>query len=357
MKPPGAWKVWIMAGYFELFTDHQSHIRFRLLAPGGGLLAVSGPFGDTKAAAAAIRDVRECAGTGLIQDHSLAAPVDDPETPVELARSRNHLRAAAAKRRAVAAHQAWQDRGGLDVVMMEREHVRDILTGLAAQVVSSLSTTIPGVSCGFSLFRPKRSPAFGGSGALAFALNDMQDNLRQGPGMTAMAGQAPVLVGDLTNDCRWPVLTVAAAGMGITSVLAVPAPAEGGSSVILTLCGDRPDALSLDKIRAAEQLAGQAARTLRTAPRVEELKDLAEDLQTALANNTVIDTALGVVMAQNHCGHDTAFDVLVRAADSRNTKVRDVAAAVVASVSAARFRSRQERIRQIQHRWAQFRAK
>nr|WP_302487855.1 ANTAR domain-containing protein [Paenarthrobacter ureafaciens] len=84
---------------------------------------------------------------------------------------------------------------------------------------------------------------------------------------------------------------------------------------------------------------------------------MAEDLQTALANNTVIDTALGVVMAQNHCGHDTAFDVLVRAADSRNTKVRDVAAAVVASVSAARFRSRQERIRQIQHRWAQFRAK
>lgn len=336
-EAPGAWKVWIMAGYFELFTDHQSHVRFRLLGPGGGLLAVSGPFGDTKAAAAAICDVRECAGTGLIEDHSVAAPADDPAAPLELAHSRNQLRVATATRRAVAAHRSWQDRGGLDVFMMESEHVGEILTGLAAQAVNTFSITTSGVSCGFSLSRPKRSPAFGGSGALALALNDMQDNLGEGPGVRARTGQAPVLVGDLTHDRRWPELAGPSAGLGIRSVLAVPVPAEGGASVVLTLCVGRPDALSLDEIRAAEQFAGQAERTLRPALRIAELKDLAEDLQAALANRTVIDTALGVVMAQNHCGHDGAFDILVRAASSRNTKLRDVAAAVVASVSTERL--------------------
>ena len=61
-----------MAGRFELFVDEDAQIRFRLVAASGKVLAVSGQFTDKRAAAAAIDDVRECAGMGLIQD--IAAP-------------------------------------------------------------------------------------------------------------------------------------------------------------------------------------------------------------------------------------------------------------------------------------------
>ncbi|MDQ0768912.1 uncharacterized protein YegP (UPF0339 family) [Pseudarthrobacter defluvii] len=57
-----------MAGTFELFVDDDSQIRFRLVMPDGHVLAVSGQFTDKQAAAAAIAEVRECAGTGLIRD-------------------------------------------------------------------------------------------------------------------------------------------------------------------------------------------------------------------------------------------------------------------------------------------------
>ncbi|QYF91134.1 YegP family protein [Arthrobacter sp. PAMC25284] len=57
-----------MAGQFELFTDAESRIRFRLVAKDGSVLAVSTPFEDKRAAADAIRAVRECAGTGLIKE-------------------------------------------------------------------------------------------------------------------------------------------------------------------------------------------------------------------------------------------------------------------------------------------------
>ncbi|MEQ4520976.1 YegP family protein [Pseudarthrobacter sp. B907] len=70
-----------MAGTFELFTDRQSHVRFRLLAPDGTVLAHSRVFGDKDAAAAAITDVRECAGTGLIQDHCATAHCAHPSQP------------------------------------------------------------------------------------------------------------------------------------------------------------------------------------------------------------------------------------------------------------------------------------
>ncbi|MCU1548770.1 MAG: hypothetical protein JWO29_1721 [Arthrobacter sp.] len=57
-----------MSGQFEIFTDSESHVRFRLLAADGTVLAVSKPFSDKRSAADGIRAVRECAGTGLVQE-------------------------------------------------------------------------------------------------------------------------------------------------------------------------------------------------------------------------------------------------------------------------------------------------
>ena len=57
-----------MAGKFEAFVDSDSSFRFRLLAPDGTVMAVSGPYPDKAALAAGIAAVRECAGTGLVTD-------------------------------------------------------------------------------------------------------------------------------------------------------------------------------------------------------------------------------------------------------------------------------------------------
>jgi uncharacterized protein len=62
-----------MAGSFELFVDEDSQIRFRMVMPDGRVLAVSGQYPDKHQAVAAIKDVRECAGTGLISDIAPAA--------------------------------------------------------------------------------------------------------------------------------------------------------------------------------------------------------------------------------------------------------------------------------------------
>ena len=57
-----------MAGEFEIFTDSESNVRFRLLAADGTVLAVSTPFDNKRQAADGIMAVRECAGTGLIRE-------------------------------------------------------------------------------------------------------------------------------------------------------------------------------------------------------------------------------------------------------------------------------------------------
>lgn len=67
-----------MAGSFEVFLDADSRLRFRLMAPDGTEVAVSGVFEDKSAVAAGIFAVRECAGTGLVTDLCPSANVSPP---------------------------------------------------------------------------------------------------------------------------------------------------------------------------------------------------------------------------------------------------------------------------------------
>ena len=73
-----------MAGRFEAFVDVDAYFRFRLLAPDGAVVAVSGPYPDKAALAAGIAAVRECAGTGLVTDLCPAgAAVRQGQVPAE----------------------------------------------------------------------------------------------------------------------------------------------------------------------------------------------------------------------------------------------------------------------------------
>jgi hypothetical protein len=60
---------------------------------------------------------------------------------------------------------------------------------------------------------------------------------------------------------------------------------------------------------------------------------LTEQLRSSLASRAVIDQALGVIMAQERCPQARAFAILRAASQSANVKLRDIAAAIVTSVS------------------------
>ena len=61
-----------------------------------------------------------------------------------------------------------------------------------------------------------------------------------------------------------------------------------------------------------------------------------DDLSAALKSRTVIDTAIGAIMAQNRCSREAAFQILVKTSSHRNIKLKDVAASIVSSISGER---------------------
>jgi AmiR/NasT family two-component response regulator len=52
-----------------------------------------------------------------------------------------------------------------------------------------------------------------------------------------------------------------------------------------------------------------------------------------LASRAVIDQALGIIIGQNRCTVDDAFDVLGSISENRNVTLRDIAAEMVTAVS------------------------
>ncbi|WP_442543057.1 YegP family protein [Arthrobacter sp. KN11-1C] len=68
-----------MTGSFELFEDQRGCFRFRITAPDGTMMALSGDFPDKRSAVAGIEAVREYAGMGLITDQCPKIPLRAPD--------------------------------------------------------------------------------------------------------------------------------------------------------------------------------------------------------------------------------------------------------------------------------------
>ncbi|GGX89634.1 ANTAR domain-containing protein [Streptomyces minutiscleroticus] len=72
-------------------------------------------------------------------------------------------------------------------------------------------------------------------------------------------------------------------------------------------------------------------RDLPIAEQAEALREETEQLKRAMETRPVIDLARGVLMTVWSCTPDDAWDILVRVSQNSNTKLHDVAEAVVAT--------------------------
>ena len=91
----------------------------------------------------------------------------------------------------------------------------------------------------------------------------------------------------------------------------------------------------LTKSQAARWTSAEARRQRRTAPAGQDLMQQSEHarLLARLESMPVIEQAKGIIMAQSHCGHAQAFDLLRRASQRSNVPVRELAAQIVAKTA------------------------
>ncbi len=195
-----------------------------------------------------------------------------------------------------------------------------------------------------------RPPAVACSDPAARLVDEAQYRVDDGPCLRAMRAGEVVIIADTADEERWPEFEVEAKAAGIRSCLAVPLSPDrlgAGSAAIgaLNLYSRTPSAFGETEIRRAREFAGIAYGALVVARRLASYADITEQLRASLASRSVIDQAIGIIMARGGIGargageggqlttQTRAFSLLRAASQNTNVKLRDVARAIVTSTT------------------------
>jgi GAF domain-containing protein len=165
------------------------------------------------------------------------------------------------------------------------------------------------------------------SSSLAVEIDQMQLGANEGPCLNAATQGTTVHAHDLIDDPRWPTFAAAATAAGIRTVLAYPLSVDRPSA--LNLYARLPTAFGATD-RAQGLLFATLARLALDSAR-ERAADAtkAQNLTQALRTRELIGQAQGILIERDRITADQAFEVLRRASQNMNIKLREVAEALV----------------------------
>ncbi|GAB2733326.1 ANTAR domain-containing protein [Streptomyces bullii] len=209
--------------------------------------------------------------------------------------------------------------GGLDTLLRD-------LTDRAVQEV-------PGaVACSVTVRRADRLLTLAGSDGLPSGLDQRQYENGSGPCVQAAETGVEQYAPDLAAESRWPSYTEYALSAGVQCVLAVPLDVEGETGAALNFYGTHPGALGPGR-EAARAFAARATDAINMALGIERRRQSAADVRTALLSRSVIDQAIGILMARERIDARIALERLRRVSQEKNVKLRDLCSQLVARVS------------------------
>lgn len=155
-------------------------------------------------------------------------------------------------------------------------------------------------------------------GPLAAACDHLQEELREGPCLSAITDSTTIRIDDLATEERWPAFAAKASELGVRSLLACQ----------LATMRDRVGALNLYSTEVGA--FDGTAETLATAYAIHvglalAAMDKESNLRTAMRTRELIGQALGILMERHRLTATQAFDLLVHVSQARHVKLRDLA--------------------------------
>lgn len=155
-------------------------------------------------------------------------------------------------------------------------------------------------------------------------LDGVQERLAEGPCLDAATSAAVIYVGDLSEAERYRRFADAATTAGIRTVLACPLACDGMRGA-LNMYARLPHAFGATDRAKGAILAALAGAAIGASARQADLRSQNLNLQNALVSREIIGQAQGILMERERVSADEAFDILRRASQHLNEKLRDVA--------------------------------
>jgi GAF domain-containing protein len=162
------------------------------------------------------------------------------------------------------------------------------------------------------------------TGPEVLEIDAVQNRTGEGPCLDAIIRRQMIYADELHTDLRWPSFSAEATRRGIRSVLALPLASDSQEGA-LNLYAHYPAAFGVVDRAKATILVSLASLALSVAQSHEDEERRAENLNAALGTRETIGEALGILMERERITANQAFDILRRASQHLNIKLREVA--------------------------------
>jgi hypothetical protein len=203
------------------------------------------------------------------------------------------------------------------------------VAGTLQQVVDTAASTIDGCDlAGIFIVAAGEVATLTHSDPSIVEIDALQRETDEGPCLDALATGTAVYARDLIDDARYPRYGPRAAAAGMRSVLAFPLQLEDTRGA-LNLYARLPDAYGATDRAKGAILTALAAVAVGSAVERHDDEERLANLQNALQTRDIIGQAKGILMERERITAEQAFDMLRRASQHLNEKLRDVAQGIV----------------------------
>lgn len=178
-------------------------------------------------------------------------------------------------------------------------------------------------AAGLSIVEDGRITSRSTTDDLPRVVDEIQSRTGEGPCIDAIVEHEVFVTGSLATEKRWPRFAPQAhERTGVQSILGVRLFTTEKTMGALNLYSEDADAFDEHDVAVASVFAAHAAVALANARRE-------EDLENKAATRDVIGMAKGIIMGRQHVSDEEAFEILRRASQRMNLKLREVAVRLV----------------------------
>lgn len=194
-----------------------------------------------------------------------------------------------------------------------------------ATVVDLSVSTLPGCdSAGITLRVNGRPQTAAASDHYTLEIDKIQYESQEGPCLEALESGEPRQIKDVSEETRWAQFVERATRQGFRSAASFPLTINGTEGA-LNLYSKTSHAFGDDAVAIGEVFARQVQIALHNAEIYTAARRLGDQLNEALKTRDMIGRAKGILMAREGVSDEEAFEMLKRASQNTNVKLRDLA--------------------------------
>ncbi|NYG06862.1 GAF domain-containing protein [Phycicoccus badiiscoriae] len=179
-----------------------------------------------------------------------------------------------------------------------------------------------------------RTAAYTTAGTLE--IDAVQYAVGDGPCLDAFRNGRENLVDFAGGEERWPAFMAGCDVGEVQSLLALPLESGGRRFGALNLYGYARHAFDHSDLVLVRMAAARAADALAAAVQIAGAREVAAQMEQAMASRAVIEQAKGVLMGRHSISEIVAFELLRRQSQEQNLKLRVLAAQIVAEARSSR---------------------